>query len=78
MATLTDQDEREQFSAMIARMNAETRKFVEEQLKLGAERDKLAAEALKFNRERLYAPVLAAAAVAGAVAGVVATLGRLF
>ena len=78
MSALTEQDEREQFSAMIARMNAETRKFIAEHDKLATEREKLASESRKLERERLYAPVLAAAAVAGAVAATVSTLIRFF
>lgn len=55
------------------RLVAETRKFVAEQLKLGAEREKLFQEALKFERERWWLPWLtlfgngALAAIIGAI-----------
>ena len=46
--------------ARIDRAQAETRKFVAEQLKLASEPDKL-------QRDRFLAPVITAAAVSGAV-----------
>ncbi len=74
----------------IIRMVEETRKFIVEQHKLqeeatkfnaetakfNSEAAKLAAEAAKLNRDRLFAPVLAAAAIGGAIAAMIATLVR--
>lgn len=48
--------------ARIDRQQAETRKFV-------AERDKLLAEADKLRRDRFLAPLLAASALGGLIAG---------
>ncbi len=70
--------------AQSARAHEETRKFVDEQhklmaesAKLAAEQQKLAAEAIKFGAEtgklrmdRYVAPLLAAAAVGGAIGAV--------
>lgn len=61
----------------IERQNAETHKFVEEGLKLGAEAMKLGAEAAKFNRERVLAPWLASAAVIGGLLGLLTFAARL-
>jgi len=49
---------------------AETRKFV-------AEHDKLAAEAQKFNRERVLSPWLAVAAISGGIGGTVAGVAAI-
>lgn len=76
--------------AEIDRMQAETRKFAAEQNKLAAEQNKLAAEASKlaaeqsklfaeadkFKRERFLAPIVAASALGGALAAIVALLLR--
>jgi hypothetical protein len=74
MSVITEDDEREDFSAKIRRMNAETEKFVAEQRKLIAEESKLRREADKFGREKLTLVIsstagltLAAAAVGGLI-----------
>ena len=61
--------------ANIARAQEETAKFVAEQRKLIREGDKLQAEALKFNRDRWLAPVVAVSAILGG--GIAATLPAL-
>ena len=55
--------------ARIIRMVEETRKFVSEQHELDA-------EAAKLNRDARFAPVMAAAALGGAIAAIIATLAR--
>ena len=55
--------------ARIERAQAETRKFVAEQGKLNAEADKL-------RRDRFLAPVVTAAAVAGAVSALLPLILR--
>lgn len=69
--------------ARILRMFEETRKFVSEQhklqeeaAKLKSEAAKLDSEAAKLNRDRLFAPVVAAAALGGAIAAMIATFAR--
>ena len=68
----------------IVRMLDETRKFIVEQHKLQeeaakfrSEAAKLAAEDAKLTRDRLFTPVLAAAAIGGAVAAMIATVIRV-
>ncbi|MET7245995.1 hypothetical protein ABZT49_21830 [Methylobacterium sp. EM32] len=61
--------------ARIERMNAETRKFVEEGLKLSAEARKLARDATIAPYTAIFAAFTAGAAVVGAVVTLVKILG---
>jgi hypothetical protein len=54
--------------ARIERMQAETRTFADEAMKLNAEMLKLYAEGMKFERERTTLVLTAGAALAGAAA----------
>ena len=75
--------DRDEQAARISRSVAETQKLVAEQnklfaeqLKLNAEQTKLSAEADKLRRDRFLAPVVTAAAVAGAVSALLPLLLR--
>jgi hypothetical protein len=70
--TFTDLQEQ---LARIERMNAETRKFVEEGLKLSAEARKLGRDATIAPCTAIFAAFTAGAAVVGAVVAVVKILG---
>ena len=60
--------------ARVELQQAGTRKFVADQLKLGAEQQKLVAEFLKLGRDRWLAPIIT---VASLVAAIAATLGAM-
>jgi ElaB/YqjD/DUF883 family membrane-anchored ribosome-binding protein len=60
-----------------ARLEAELRRMNEETKKFIAEREKLFAEANKFNRERYWQPALAIAAVIGGLLGVASFIAKI-